>query len=134
LNAAFHLLPSPIETRIGLLAMLGIGIVLLIPALLTPLVLTGSFLQRIHPGRSWDRYSEAVGLEARKYFVRAVIAYSTPHTFPPPLNLLPLVLQLPSATLRTHGDPSSALAVLERLLWRITVGPVGAVVFLLLFW
>jgi hypothetical protein len=106
----------------------------LIPALFTPLVLTGSFSQRNNPGSSWDRYSEAVGLEARKYFVRAVIAYSSPHTFPPPLNLLPLFLQLPSATLRTHGDPSSALAVLERLLWRMTVGPVGLILSLLLFW
>jgi len=134
LNAAFHLLPSPMQTRVGLLAMLGIEIALLIPALLTPLVLTGPFSQRNHSVRSWDRYSETIGLEARKYFVRAVIAYSTPHTFPPPLNLLPLFLQLPSSTLRIHGDPSSVPAVLERWLWRITVGPVGFVVSLLLFW
>ena len=134
LDTTFRLLPSPMETRVGLLAILGIEVMLLIPSLLTPLILTGSFSRRDRLTSTWDRYSEAVGVEARKYFARAVMAYSTPHAFPPPFNLLPLLLQLPSATLRAHGAPSSILAALERSLWRLTVGPIALVVSLLWLW
>jgi len=127
-------LPAPMETRTGLFVILVVELLLLIPSLLTPLIMVPSLPQKNSSSSTWDRYSEIVGLEARKAFVQAVITYSTPHTFPPPFNLLQSFFQLPSALLRAHGVPSSFLAATERVLWRITVGPTAIVIAGMWWW
>jgi hypothetical protein len=121
-------LPAPIQTRTGLFVIFVMEVTLLIPLLLTPLIMTPSLSPKNSSSNNWDRYSESIGLDARKAFVQTVLMYSAPFSFPPPFNLLQLAFQLPLATLRMHGAPSYFLAATERLLWRATVGLIAIVV------
>lgn len=81
--------------------------------------------------QKWDRFSEHIGLDARRAFVRSLLRYSKPTYFPPPLNFLQVVLiRLPAVIFITLGKKSYLpfLETLERLLWRATVGPIACIV------
>ncbi|KAF7370809.1 hypothetical protein MSAN_00714400 [Mycena sanguinolenta] len=79
----------------------------------------------------WDAYSAKVGLAARASFVRTVISYSSPYTFPAPFSLLQaLIITGPSLICDHLGrrlgfQPSFAQA--QKILWRLNVGPFGLV-------
>jgi hypothetical protein len=73
----------------------------------------------------WDAYSSEVGRAARASFVRAVILYSSPYTFPAPFSLLQAVLITgPSFVVNSLGYRLS-FAQAEKILWRMTVGPLA---------
>ena len=55
------------------------------------------------------------------------MTYADPYYFPPPFNLLQLLVRFPSAVLRVYGTSSACLDTVQRLLWRITVGPLVVV-------
>jgi len=116
--------PTPMPTRTAFLVFFSAVLVLFsfLAMAFSSLPQTGS--------NSWDRYSKSGGLAARKAFVSAVITYATPYTFPPPFNLLQLVLiRVPSFGMRMLGIPyASYLAKGERILWRLTVGPLAVVI------
>ncbi|CDO72310.1 hypothetical protein BN946_scf184977.g7 [Trametes cinnabarina] len=84
----------------------------------------------------WDRYTEAVGLEARRTFVHAVVTYATPYYFPPPVNLAQILLvRVPQIVLQAmgkRGNGARLLTLVQRVLWRLIVGP--AAVLLSGFW
>jgi hypothetical protein len=77
-------------------------------------------------GPRWDRYSEKVGLHARVAYGSLLVRYSKPYYFPPPFNLLQwLIVRLPWTvwTLLGLKMPPPHLEVIERILWRFSVGP-----------
>lgn len=75
----------------------------------------------------WDRYSPAVGRMARKSFYRTVTRY-TGRVFCPPFNLLRLTLvALPSFLFTLCGRRMPGVDRVERFVWRLSVGVVGAV-------
>lgn len=134
---SYILSPAPIQTRAASLFFLFLVISLLAPSLFILAIKfpTDMPASTSHPDY-WDRYSKAIGLEAHRAFVQAVVSYSHPYTFSPPFNLLHLIaIRVPLFVLKICGrPPSPRLAKLERILWRITVGPIAIVVAGLWVW
>ncbi|KAJ7746933.1 hypothetical protein DFH07DRAFT_889539 [Mycena maculata] len=122
--------PTPIETRTTVLMMF-FGVCFAVFCSLFIFVVQGNGLYANVSG--WDVYSPRVGRDARVAFVRTVVAYSSPYTFPAPFSILQAVLiGVPSFALGSLGfRPPFAQA--EKLLWRMTVGPVGLVFGLAMF-
>jgi len=123
--------PSPMQTRTVFLVLFAIVALLLLLSLFVGATRYPSLSntdQSVTPfGQHWNRYSRRVGLDARGAFVYALLHYSKPYYFPPPLNLLHLLLvRLPGAVWSLFGmrEPSSHLEAVERILWRISVGPI----------
>ncbi|KAJ8495841.1 hypothetical protein ONZ51_g1487 [Trametes cubensis] len=85
----------------------------------------------------WDRYTESVGLEARKGFFHAVRRYGTAYYFPAPFNLIQvLAARIPRfilVTLRRNVAAESITSV-DKALWRIVVGPIAVVISGLWLW
>ena len=126
---------SPIQTRTFILVLFSVAILLLLLCLVMGSVefpsLSSADMSVTPQGQRWDRYSQRVGLDARKAFVRALVRYSEPYNFPPPLNLLHLLLvRLPWTARYLCGEkgPSPYLDAVEQILWRVSVGPVVAAV------
>ena len=125
---------SPIQTRTVFLVLFAAVTLLLLLSLFVGAAKYPSLSntdQSVTPfGQCWNRYSRRVGLDARRAFVHALLRYSKPYYFPPPLNLLHLLfVYLPGAVWSLFGmkEPSPHLEAVERILWRISVGPlVGA--------
>lgn len=108
-------LPSPTETRLALFTFFVTVVGLTV---FSAFALATSPDSHVEVSHSWGQYSEQIGLTARKSYYRAVKLYSGPHIFPPPFNILHLlVIRIPGFLLRTR------LPVAEKILWRITVGP-----------
>ncbi|KZT21647.1 RNI-like protein [Neolentinus lepideus HHB14362 ss-1] len=86
-------LPAPMETRAAFMA-LGITLLLLFISfiVLLTLLFPSIISNPSASGSQWDCYTEPVGLDARRLFVRSVAVYSTPYFFPPLINLIPFVL------------------------------------------
>jgi len=127
--------PSPMHTRAVFLALFAAAVILLLLCLIMGAAKFPSLSvadKSVTPyGQSWDRYSRRVGLDARRAFVRALLRYSNPYYFPPPLNLLHLLfVRLPCTVLSVFGKsgPSLHLEVVEQILWRVTVGPFVGVI------
>ncbi|KAJ2989283.1 hypothetical protein NUW54_g8833 [Trametes sanguinea] len=104
------------------------------------LLITGSFICSllVHPflatfevptSSQWDRYTQSVGLEARQAFVNAVVWYGTPYYFPGQAVLGPVLLaRTPRLILDLFGKRKAGaqgLVTVERILWRVVVGPVA---------
>ncbi|KAF7356810.1 hypothetical protein MVEN_01016400 [Mycena venus] len=122
--AFISLLPTPMQTRTTVLFMF----FALLAAFCSSLFIFVVYGRHLDPNASgWDAYSSAVGLAARASFVRTVISYSSPYTFPAPFSLLQAILIAgPSFVLNRLGLHLS-FARAEKILWRTTVGPLGLV-------
>ncbi|KAE9410894.1 hypothetical protein BT96DRAFT_1011611 [Gymnopus androsaceus JB14] len=124
-------LPAPMPTREAffILSACSFIIFLLSVLLLVPFSITST------PGRSpWDQYSTSTGQMARIEFYRAVIRYSKPYPFPPPFNILySIFIAIPLFVLTLFHISTSFLITLQRILWRVFVGPFAAVARLLTF-
>ncbi|KAF9455705.1 hypothetical protein BDZ94DRAFT_1277549 [Collybia nuda] len=108
-------LPSPSETRLAFLTLL-IAVIGL--AIFSAFALATSPDTQVNSLHSWDKYSEEIGLAARKSYYRAIRSYSRIYTFPPPFNILHLfIIQTPELVLRTRFPR------VEKYLWRAVVGP-----------
>ncbi|KAJ6485943.1 hypothetical protein C8R45DRAFT_998527 [Mycena sanguinolenta] len=125
---AFIALPTPIQTRTTVLFVF-FAMITAISCSLFIFVVQGRHLDPDASG--WDAYSAKVGLAARASFVRTVISYSSPYTFPAPFSLLQaLIITGPSFVCDRLGrrlgfQPSFGQA--QKLLWRMTVGPFGLI-------
>lgn len=137
---ANYLPEAPIQTRFAFLALYLIVVILFFSsATVMILVFASTTLNTTRPSNQWDRYGQPIGLEARRTFLRILIAYSPSNSMvystPTPLNLIPfLLVELPSQAVRLvrpRGVPvqmakfnkDTALVV-----WRLTVVPFAAVV------
>jgi len=124
--------PSPMQSRVVFLLLFAVVILLLLLSLIVgaakyPFILMAEDKMLLPLGQNWDRYSRRVGLDARKTFVAALVRYSQPYYFPPPLNVVQLVfIRLPWRVLLILGKkgPFPHLEVVERILWRASVGPI----------
>ncbi|KAF8898539.1 hypothetical protein BD779DRAFT_1484450 [Infundibulicybe gibba] len=82
-------------------------------------LVTSSFSPPPPPSSSpWDRYSPRIGQIARRKFYRALLFYSKPYTYPPPLNVACSLLRV-LGKFTGRWDTS----LVEKYLWRILVGP-----------
>jgi hypothetical protein len=131
---------APVETRTGFLALYFTLDVLFIASLVMLVLNVASTAATITGNISrWDRYGNAVGADARRALIGAVAQYTPSGTsvypFPPPLNLLVVILvRAPTTILRKLRimDGLNLRAVGERVLWRIFVAPPAA--FITLIW
>ncbi|KZT06901.1 uncharacterized protein LAESUDRAFT_652672 [Laetiporus sulphureus 93-53] len=119
--------PAPIEARTAFLSLFAVIFLLMICSLVM-LVLIYPSLSSDEAVDRWDRYSKPVGLQARKALFRVVAAYSAPHLFPPPLNLIQLLVRIPVMFLSTVGGANwmPAAETVNKALWRLTVAPLGS--------
>jgi hypothetical protein len=123
--------PAPMETRItfSFLWCILLSLMMISSALLV--LFSASLLsissQTISP---WDRYSVAVGLQSRRIFATAIVAYSVPYYFPPPFNLLQILfVHMPQSLSRLFGwKLNPATEQIEALLWHLTTGVLAFVV------
>ncbi|KAK0246053.1 hypothetical protein EDD85DRAFT_944433 [Armillaria nabsnona] len=116
LNDVFLTAAVPMETR-SLLLLLLFAIIL---AVFFSIVLAPS---PVHFGNDkWKRYGPAVCREARLTYYRTVVTYSNPCYFPPPFNLLDLVL---FRSLSFFGIPIQPARI---LFWRLTVGVIAYII------
>ncbi|KDQ63816.1 hypothetical protein JAAARDRAFT_170026 [Jaapia argillacea MUCL 33604] len=135
-------LPAPMDTRTAFLSLV-ILILLLFMLFTMLLVLLFPFLaSRARPSLGhaapdpWDRYTESVGLDARRAFLRAVWTYtpnpnshSSPYFFPAPFNLAQVVLvKVPEVMLAAVGKQDvGTFRYVEGVLWWVLVMPVCVV-------
>jgi hypothetical protein len=117
---------SPLEARTAFLLLL-VTLLFLLVCSVGMLVLVFPFVSMQTPsGSPWDRYSEPLGLDARRAFVRIVLAYTSPFAS--------RTFQHLSDSLRSSaGSPVSSSsrrvgAITERILWWTTVGPLPLLV------
>ncbi|KAJ8468484.1 hypothetical protein ONZ51_g9614 [Trametes cubensis] len=85
----------------------------------------------------WDRYTDSVGMEARREYFRAVRRYGTECYFPTPFNLVHvLVIQIPRLVLVALRRKRAVdiIGFIEKGLWRVMVGPVAFLVSGLWLW
>ncbi|KAF5356073.1 hypothetical protein D9756_003927 [Leucocoprinus leucothites] len=76
------------------------------------------------PSILWDTYSPEVGHIARITSYRATVAYAIDYPFPPPLNLVELLLvTIPVGFIRLFRNPHFKRAIIARLIWNVTVRP-----------
>ncbi|KAK7031337.1 hypothetical protein R3P38DRAFT_2922914 [Favolaschia claudopus] len=123
-------IPTPMVTRTTVLFMF-FTLIAAISSSLIVFITQGGRLDTDASG--WDAYGIHVGLSARASFVRTVITYSAPNTFPAPFSLIhAVVIAAPSFVVRRLGLRISFDRA-EKLLWRVTVGPVGLVCALVVY-
>ncbi|KAJ7126631.1 hypothetical protein C8R43DRAFT_897795 [Mycena crocata] len=120
--APTSLTPTPMQTRTTVLLLFSI-IVVAISCSLFIFVVQGRALDANASG--WDVYSSKVGRDARVSFVRGVILYSSPYTFPAPFSLVHAAIGVPSFVLVDRLGFQLPFPQARKLLWRISVGPVG---------
>jgi hypothetical protein len=131
---------APLETRAAFLALYLIVGLLYISSTATLVLAFSSTLLHTKEAVRWDRYGAVVGREARALFAQAGLKYSPAasgaYPFPAPLNLLPLFLvDIPLALPRLLGhDVRMIRNRIERVIWRVTVAPLAAVVGALWIW
>ncbi|KZT74684.1 hypothetical protein DAEQUDRAFT_659131, partial [Daedalea quercina L-15889] len=124
------LTPAPLESRVAFLTLFAVLFLTMICSLTMLVTVYPSFVSQ-NPTDPWDRCSRPIGLEARRFFIRTVVRYSVPYTFPAPSNLLQLVIRLPEMLLslirdRGSSPAISALRLPERIVWRMTVAQANA--------
>jgi hypothetical protein len=115
---------APMETRVAFSFLWIILLLLMISSAVLLVLFSGSSISSRQVG-SWDRYSVAVGLRARRIFATAVATYSVPYYFPPPFNLLQILfVHIPQILVQSFGWKVSPVAgQIERILWYSTTGP-----------
>ncbi|KAH9937627.1 uncharacterized protein B0H18DRAFT_971495 [Fomitopsis serialis] len=123
--------PAPIESRVAFLSLFAVLFLLMVCSLVMLVLVYPSFASQTSCS-SWDRCSKPIGLEARRFFIRTVIRYSTPYVFPAPFNLLQICIRVPAAVLTAvcGGDNMASIhapSLPERIVWRVTIAPLGVV-------
>ncbi|KAI0361699.1 hypothetical protein OH77DRAFT_1391910 [Trametes cingulata] len=120
--------PPPFDTRVTLFTLF-VTMLLFQCCLLVYSVSVHPFLaayEDLNP-QPWDRYTKSVGLAARRAFARQVRLYSTACYYPTPLNVVQVLLvRTPRFIVMLSGRNRSLLekiAIVDRVLWRIVVGP-----------
>ena len=136
LNALIHLLhipsPSPMETRVAFLYLFAAILILLTSS--CSLLATTLFSPSQKNIDLWDRYSPEVGHVARMALVDTIAPYAGLYKFPPPFNILHLILiRIPCSGANLLGIGAGWGAEAEKVLWRVMVGP-SVVVFTVLYW
>ncbi|KAJ7224501.1 hypothetical protein GGX14DRAFT_425987 [Mycena pura] len=121
-SSLLSFIPTPIQTRTTVLYMF---FTLLVATTCSLFIFAVQGRGLDSDAAGWDAYSSKVGRTARASFARAVITYSSPYTFPAPFSLLQAVLiSGPSFAAKCLGL-ALPFAQAEKLLWRISVGPLG---------
>jgi hypothetical protein len=120
-----RVIAAPMESREAILALLVTILVLLVFSACLLVLFSASL--RISSTKStskWDRYTLAVGNKARRLFILAIVRYSSPHFFPAPFNLPPLIfVYLPMGLLRLYSKRELRFARwVETVFWWGTVG------------
>jgi hypothetical protein len=114
-------LPSPMETRIAFLYLFAVTLVLL----LFSIFLLGAAPVPVSQENmdTWDQYSREVGHTARMALVDAIAPYVGLYRFPPPFNVMHLLIRIPHFGAHLLGIEVAWGAVAEKALWRVIVGP-----------
>ncbi|KAJ3801653.1 hypothetical protein GGU11DRAFT_768373 [Lentinula aff. detonsa] len=121
--------PAPMPTRELFFI---VAVFTFISMVLSVLILVPIFPTPARKSASWDQYSVSIGHKARVQFYHSVIRYSKPYPFPPPFNILYFVLiSVPAHALPYFDISISFLFILQKILWRVVVGPFVVIVRLL---
>lgn len=124
-------LAAPLDARTMFLCLLGIFLILLLCSLAMLILIFPSTSTHPFPG-PWDRYTIAVGLDARRILARTLTLYSSLYYFPAPFNIVQRVfVELPYLVARlfvSDGKLYEQKANLDRWLWRVFVGVPALVV------
>jgi hypothetical protein len=123
--------PSPMETRVAFLYLFATILVLLTSScFLLATILFSPSQKNMDP---WDRYSPEVGHMARMALIDTIVPYAGLYKFPPPFNILHLLLiRIPRSGANLLGIGSVWGAEAEKVIWRVIVGP-SVVVFTVLY-
>ncbi|RDB29602.1 hypothetical protein Hypma_015335 [Hypsizygus marmoreus] len=126
--------PPPMETRVTFLCLFFTVVALILLSIFILATSVPLLSHKEFASDRWDQYSHQVGQAARQTFIRTVVSDSGTYTFPPPFNILHLVFfRIPCFFGHLFDIPISILDSGERILWRITVGPI-AVLFTFVIW
>lgn len=121
----------PMEARTLFLSFCTLALLLTISSLALAILSSGQLAQgNSGPTDRWDRYSQRIGLESRRIFVRTVAKYASPSYFPVPFNLISLVLvRIPQmmVLLLRKSEWISIFNRLETALWSVLVLPFSCV-------
>lgn len=130
-----HLVESPaIDTRFSFFVLSITVVFSLLGALVTTSAMFPTLASSSASTSKWDRYSREIGLRSRRTFVEALVQYEH-YRFPVPFNILQLLVRVPCAALSWLGHPATPfMKSVEKVLWRATVGLIGAVVSSLWLW
>ncbi|KAF8271347.1 hypothetical protein EI94DRAFT_1568566 [Lactarius quietus] len=123
--------PSPMEVRVTFIILWGMLVSFMIASSVLLVLFSASLLPNSSRSvRPWDRYSVVVGLRSRRIFATAVAAYSASNYFPPPFNLLQIIIvYIPRRLLRLFGRKESPfIEQVEGILWNLTTGLLAFVV------
>jgi hypothetical protein len=124
-------LPSPMQTRVAFLCLFVVTLVLLLSSIsLLGATLVSVSQQDMDP---WNRYSREVGHMSRMALVDAIAPYTGPYKFPPPFNVMHLLIRIPRFGAYLLGTEVGWSTVAEKALWRVIVGPF-VVIFTVLSW
>lgn len=118
--------PAPMETRTAILSLFGIILLLLIVSVFMHAATL--LLPSQEYSDPWDRYSRRVGYKARVALLDAFASYPGLYTFPPPFNVVRLLVWVPR---QLFGSGTSYGKTAEKVVWRCAVGPFMIVVAIL---
>lgn len=119
---------TPMDSRSSFFILFITVIILLLGGLGVTLAMFPTLASSTTSTSGWDRYSREIGLHARRSFVEALVQYE-PYYFPVPFNLLQLVVRVPCMVFSGLGHPVTPyIKSIERVLWRVIVGLIGAVI------
>ncbi|TEB39186.1 hypothetical protein FA13DRAFT_1725160 [Coprinellus micaceus] len=114
-------IPAPMETRNTFLA---IVLVILLGLFFSIFATTATVPTARTSQSTWDRYGTDLGYWARTVAVSVCSQYDPPYLYPPPFNLLRLVVVFPlHFLLKWSGQPSDLVKRVDQYVWRFTVLP-----------
>ncbi|KAG1755095.1 uncharacterized protein EDB91DRAFT_1097264 [Suillus paluster] len=119
---------TPMDSRFSFFVLFITVIVLLLGGLGMTFAMFPTLASSTASKSRWDCYSREIGLHARRSFVQALVQYEH-YYFPVPFNMIQLLVRVPCVVLSGLGHPvTSYMKSVERVLWRISVGLIGAVI------
>ena len=117
-------IPAPMETRntfLGIVLVILLGLFFSIFA--TTIAAPTARASRTSPS-PWDRYGTDIGYWTRSVAVSVCSQYDQPYLYPPPFNVLRLVIVSPlQLLLKWSGQSSDLLKSVDQYVWRFTVLP-----------
>jgi len=138
-------LASPAETRLAALMMFFFGVMMFLFTMFGVVIVFPSIISpvpHVDPGvppSRWDAYQPpAIGIAARRYFVRVLLVYAQTHYFPSPVAAVQLVfVSVPALLIRVIGGKDLAVNVragVQALLWRVLIAPSAVIIASLWGW